>query len=103
MFCVLSELWRFLISYVLRNVFQGGSNTCTDRTRAAQTPKVHEEEPRLFGEHVTVECGHQNMVRLEFRYYRIHFFRGQHEIARRCDVTGICCLEIYALSHAGGR
>ena len=61
---------------------------------------MHEKQPRFFFEHVTVKGCHVNVVFLQSRDHRVHFVRGEHEIAGRSDLSRSGFLKIDRLSNA---
>jgi hypothetical protein len=51
-------------------------------------PEVHEEEPRLLVEHMTVQRGHLDAVLPQGPDHRVHLVAEQHEVGRRLAVAG---------------
>jgi len=71
-----------------------------DGRRAADAPKVHEEEARLLGEHMAVQGGDLNAVIGKRGDDRIDFVGGENEIAGGGDLAGAGFLEINRLGDA---
>jgi hypothetical protein len=56
---------------------QSGAQSFSEFHRVVVCPEMHEEQPGLFVQHVTVECGHRNPVLAKSLDDGIDFFRRQ--------------------------
>src|SRR5882757_6595027 len=58
-----------------------GTQALGELDRVVIRPEMHEEEPRLFVQHVTVERRDVDAMRPQCGDHRVHLVAGQHEIA----------------------
>ena len=55
---------------------------------------MHEEQPRLFGQHVTVDGSHFDAVRAQSFDNGIYFFSRENEVPRYCGLATARGLEV---------
>src|SRR5262245_24498749 len=80
--CMACPLFGFGAGGVLLDVHmvQGRAQPCRQLQRVVVSPEVHEEHPRLLGQHVAVQGRDLNAVSLQSLDHRIHLLGGEHEI-----------------------
>ena len=57
-------------------------------------PEVHEEQPRLVGQHMVVDGRHLDAVLTQRAQHRVHLIGGQHEVAGRGRLAAVQRLEV---------
>src|ERR1700716_3489898 len=75
-------------------------NPLRDRFSRTHCPEVHEKQPRLFCQHVTVQCGYLNVVLLEGGDHRIYFLGGENKITCCRHFTRTRLLKVDGLGHS---
>ena len=64
-----------------RHIVEGGTQALGQFESIVVCPEMHEEQPRLLVEHVTVQRGHRNPVLPQRRDHLVDLAPHEHEVA----------------------
>ena len=85
-----------------RGLVECGAQSLGELDGVVIGPEVHEDEPRLLGEHVAVHRGHLDAVLPQRLDHRVDLLAGEHEVPGDGGLAAAGRLEADGRCHACG-